>query len=79
MKSCMFVRNRSIIKKFLNHFFWPKYQFIIHNNASSNKQHLIGVYFSSDLDVITFSLEKAILRTVAILAGSNSFKLKLLI
>ncbi len=64
---------------FLNYFFWPKYQFIIHNNASSNKQHIICVYFSPDLDEMTFSLEKAILQTVVILAGSNSLKLNLLI
>ncbi len=47
----------------------------MHNTASSNKQHLICVYFSPDLDEMTFSLEK----TVVILAGSNSLKLKLLI
>ncbi len=39
VKSCVFVRNKSIIKTFLtsNHCFWPKYESIIHNTSSSEK------------------------------------------
>ncbi len=39
-KSCMFVRNKSVIKMFLssNHWFRLKYESIIHNNTSSNEK-----------------------------------------
>ncbi len=39
-KSCVFVRNKSIIKTFftLNHHFWPKYESIIHNDAPSSEK-----------------------------------------
>ncbi len=39
-KSCMFVSKKSIIKMLLisNCCFWPKYESIIHNNASSSEK-----------------------------------------
>ncbi len=38
VKSYMFQRNKSIIKPFLNRCFCPKYDSIIHNNASSSEK-----------------------------------------
>ncbi len=48
-KSCVFVRNKSIIKMFLtsNHCFWAKYEFIIHNKASSSENVLLLLSLTS--------------------------------
>ncbi len=45
-KSCVFIKNKYIIKIFLTLRFWSKYKSIIHNNASYSKKKSISCCLS---------------------------------
>ncbi len=79
MKSCVLVRNKSIIKIFLtlNYCFWTKYQSIIHNDPSSSEIFPSTVVLSHQNPLIYICLELCLCLIGAYFSSdSDSFSLE---